>query len=365
MKAQVEIEKIKNAVILVERITGKNLTLPILSSILFVVSNKSIKLRSTNLSLGIEIEISAKVSKEGVCAVSGSILSNLFSTMSEEGEMDIELSNSNLVLTTKKNNFLLKSQPHDDFPTLPNVEGSTITLPAKKFIEGLKSVYFSASTSEIKPEIASVYVYPGDGVLTFVGTDSFRLAEKKIKAKDIYDMPSLLIPFKNIIEIMRVFGEYDGDIAVVMSKNQIVLRNENIYLTSRIIDGVFPDYHQIIPKEFKTEVVVLKQDFINALKVSNVFSDKFNQITLTIDPKQKLFSIKAKNADVGENHAALDAALSGEPVVLNVNYKYIFDCFQSISQDSIVIKVNSSNKPLVISGVSDSTFLYLVMPMNH
>jgi len=365
MKLECQVEKLKSGVSQVERVTGKNLTLPILSSILLIASSKSLKLRATNLSLGIEVEIPAKVDKEGVVAVSGSTLSGIFTNMSQNDTVNIEEDNGNLIIKTKKNKIKLKCQPSDDFPTIPRVAGSTFEIEAKKVLDGIKSVYYSSSPSDIKPEISSVYIYTDEDNLVFVSTDSFRLAEKKIKVKKIEEISGILIPFKNVSEIIRVFGEVDGTIEVCFNKNQISFSTANIYLTSRVIDGLFPDYRQIIPKSSETNAVVLKQDLLNALKLSNIFSDKFNQINLTINPKDKTFELSSLNNDVGENKTNLDANLSGDEVSLSFNYKYFLDCFQSISTDSVNLKFSGPSLPIVVSPVGDQSFTYLIMPMNR
>jgi len=133
-----------------------------------------------------------------------------------------------------------------------------------------------------------------------------------------------------------------------------------------VIDGTFPDYRQIIPKGYTTEAVALKQDVITSIKVSNVFTDKFNQVRFIIDPKGKIFEIQTKNSDIGENATAVDAALSGEKVEINFNGKYVSDCFQSIDADSVSFQLSGLNKPMVIRPASgDGTFMYLVMPMNR
>ncbi len=365
MKAECSIEKIKNAVSQVERVTGKNLTLPILNSILIIASGKSLKLRSTNLSLGIEIEVPAKIEREGVLAVSGAVLNGIFSNVSRNENVFLEDKDGNLLVKTKKSQIKLKAFPHEDFPTIPTVTGADFEIDSKKMIDGIKSVYYSSSVSDIKPEISSVYMYTNGENLVFVSTDSFRLAEKKIKTKGIEEILGILIPFKNVSEIVKVFGETYGIIKVCFNKNQISFSGENIYLTSRIIDGIFPDYRQIIPKEFSTEIVVLKQDLLNALKLSNVFSDKFNQVNLKVSPKQKLFELSSNNNDIGENKTSLDAVINGEDVELSFNYKYFLDCFQSITTDSVSIKLSGASKPIVISPVSDTSFTYLIMPMNR
>ncbi len=365
MKVECQIDKIKKALLAVERVTGKNLTLPVLSSILWVASDKSLKLRATNLNIGIEVEVASKIEKEGTIAIKGDILSSLFSVLQGDSMVKFELINNNLLVKTKLTTILLKSIPFDDFPTIPLIKGDSFSVSAPRFIDGLKSVYYSSSVSEVKPEIGSVYIYPEDDMLVFVSTDSFRLAEKKIKIKQKLNFDGVLIPFKNIIEIMKIFDGINNDLIITLQKNQISISSENIYLTSRIVDGNFPDYKQIIPKNPTTKAVVLKQDFISSLKISNIFSDKFNEVSLTIKPKEKVFEVESKNTDIGENTTMLTASLSGDNVSANFNYKYILDCFQSISSDSLSIDLNGNNKPMILKGVGDPSFMYLVMPMNR
>ena len=365
MKLECDLGKLKTSISQTERITGKNLTLPVLGSLLLIASGKSLKIRATNLSLGIEVEIPAKVEKEGVVAITGSVLSQIFSNIFQNENVYLESADGNLIVKTKRSKIRLKGQSQDDFPTIPIVSGDTFEIEAKKLTDGIKSVYYSSSVSDIKPEISSVYIYSNEGNITFVSTDSFRLAEKKVKMKGLKEVPGILIPFKNVPEILRVLGDVEGEVTVCFNKNQISFASSNVYLTSRVIDGVFPDYRQIIPKEKNTRAVVLKQDLLNALKLSNVFSDKWNQLNLSIKPKEKLFELSSSNNDVGENKTYLDAALEGEEVELGFNYKYFLDCFQSINTDSIAIELNNSSKPMVVSGSGDSSFIYLIMPMNR
>lgn len=365
MKLECSVERIKNAISQVERITGKNLTLPILNSVLLIAAGNLLKFRSTNLSLGIEIEIPAKIEKEGILAISGSILNAVFSNISQNENVFIEDNGGNLLIKTKKSQTKLKSQPSEDFPTIPIVKGVSFEMDSNKLVDGIKSVYYSSSVSDIKPEISSVFLYTQEDNLVFVSTDSFRLAEKKIKVKGIEEILGILLPYKNVGEILKVFGEIKSVIKVCFNKNQISFSSDNIYLTSRIIDGIFPDYKQIIPKNSSTEVVVLKQDLLNALKLSNVFSDKFNQVNLRILPSEKVFELSSFNNDIGENKTYLDAVLKGENIELSFNYKYFLDCFQSINTDSVSIKLSGASRPMVVSAVSDPSFTYLIMPMNR
>jgi DNA polymerase-3 subunit beta len=228
----------------------------------------------------------------------------------------------------------------------------------------LRTVLYAASVSTIKPTLSGVCIYPEDDFLVFVATDSFRLAEKKIKVKSNNDFNPIIIPLKNITEIIRVFEDITDLVNISLSQNQISFEYNGIYLVSRIVDGVFPDYKQIIPKEHKTDVVLLKQDLVNTLKISNIFADKFSQIYITAVEKSKNFEIKTKNIDIGENINKLDAIIKGDDVSVSFNYKYIIDCFSSIESDSINLEFGDTSKPMVVRGVSDKSYLYLVMPMN-
>lgn len=365
MKLECQVEKIKNALITAERITGKNLTLPVLGSVLWVASNKVLKLRATNLNIGIEIEIPAKIESDGVTAVKGDILSSLFSLLHGDSNVKFELIDSNFSVKTKTNNILLNTIPYEDFPTIPILSGDEIVIPSIKLIEGLKSVYYSSAVSDIKPEIGSVYIYPQDDMLVFVATDSFRLAEKKVKIKKELNFEGILLPLKNATEIIRILDGIDDDVKIILHKNQISLSVNGIYITSRVVDGVFPDYKQIIPRESKTQATLLKQDLLYAIKVSNILSDKFNQIVFNVKPSEKVFEVDSKNNDIGENTTHIESSLSGEDVSVNINYKYIIDCFQSINGDSIILEFNGSNRPVIVRVVSDPSFMYLVMPMNR
>ena len=176
MKIECSIEKIKNAIIICERVTGKNLTLPVLSTILFIATEKTLILRATNLSIGVEITIPAKIEKEGIVAINGAILASLFSAISGDSSVFFELIENTMNIKTKTNKINIKTIPHEDFPTLPNVSGGKFKIPTKKLLEGIKSVYYSASVSDIKPEIGSVYLHKEEDYIIFVATDSFRLS---------------------------------------------------------------------------------------------------------------------------------------------------------------------------------------------
>jgi DNA polymerase III subunit beta len=368
MRIEIHLPQFKKMISLAEKITKKNTTLPVLSCIIFEIKKNLLVIKSTNLDVGVEISIPAKSDTDGVIAVPAHTISSFISQISDQdGVVKMELVSGNLHLTSARSKVVIKTVSPEDFPSIPRVsDGNKTIISADIFLKGLKSVYYSASISSVKPELSSVYIYKNGEYLVFAATDSFRLAEKKVKIPKTTTFEDTLIPFKNIADIIRAMEDIGVDITIHSNKNLISFDANGIYLTSRIVDGTFPDYQQIIPKNYSTEIVALKQDVIDAIKVSNVFTDKFNQIKFIVDPKGKKFEIQTKNADIGENATAVDAALSGEKVEINFNGKYISDGFQSIDADSVTFQLVGLNKPMVIRPASgDGTFMYLVMPMNR
>jgi DNA polymerase-3 subunit beta len=365
MKIECVRDKLAEAVSKAEKVTGKNLTLPVLSCILFEAKGRELIIRATNLDLGVEIVVPVKVVSEGKIAVPGNIISSFISTVIGSKNITLEVIDGNLKVTTDFNTTVIKSISHEDFPTIPllNPDKKLVIAP-REFVKGIKAVWYSSATSSMKPELSSVYIYSDDESLVFVATDSFRLAEKKVKIKNIKEIGSLLIPVKNIPEIIRVLEGATGDVDVALNKNQISFRYDGVYLTSRVVDGIFPDYKQIIPKDHKTTVTLLKQDLVNAFKTATIFSDKFNKVSVKSHPSEKKFELTTKNADVGENTNSLEAVMEGEDIDINFNYRYITDCFQSIDSDSLSLDFSGLTKPLVVKGTSDRSFLYIVMPIN-
>lgn len=356
-------DSLKNPIIFAEKATSKNTTLPVLSSIILTTKKQSLIIQATNLDIGVEFTIPVKVIKEGSVAVPGILLSSVVGNLQTSKKITCSASQGIFHIKTEGDVITLHTTPLDDFPVIPIVqEGDMFTTQSKKFISGLKSVTYAASTSDIKPEFSGVYIYPQQQNLVFVATDTYRLAEKKISEKSANSFPGIIIPHKNITEILRIFEGVDDDIAVVSSKNQISFSTETIHISSRAINTPFPNYQEIFPKTYTTEATILKQDLVDTLKITNNFSDKTGRITLSISPKKKQCSLTAQNQTTGEQISIIDAVLSGEEVSHDYNYRYILECLQYIPQDSIIAKVSADGK-LVIVGLGDPSFTYLVAPL--
>lgn len=364
MKIEINKNKLIKSLSKADKVVSKNSTLPVLACVLFEVSKDSFFIKATNLEVGLKIKVPAKIINEGVCAVPSGLITSYVNNLGSDEDLVIEQKDNLLFISGERSETKINTLPVDDFPSIPDtcdVEGYKIH--SKELIEGFKGVWYASSVSSVKPELSSVYVYQNSGELIFVATDSFRLAEKKVKTKiDIFD--SVIVPQKNVLEIIRIFEDLDEDVVLKTGEDKISVETENIYLITRVIDGNFPDYKQIIPKESKTTVNLLKNDLQNVLKISNLFSNNFNQIDFKIDSLNDTFEVLSKNSEKGENRNILKGKIEGESLDISFNQKYISDCFNSIDSENIELVFNGSGKPLIIKSVKDGSFQYLVMPLN-
>ena len=366
MKLEIVKEKFQNAVSACERVAGKHVSLPVLSCIILEAKNNNLTIRSTNLDVGIEISLPAKVDLEGIVAISGGVLKSFLTNSQGDKSVSLELVGNELIVSVLGSKASVKTFPSEDFPAIPKIsEGKSFFIESREFVHGVTSVWYSSSVSSIKPELSSVYIYPDEESLVFVATDSFRLAEKKIKTKKAKDAVAMLIPFKNIAEVAKILGEINGEVEIFANKNQVSFIAQGIHITSRVVDGNFPDYKQIIPKEFTSSVTVLKQDFSQALKLTGIFSDSFNQVIFSVSKPNKSLEVKTKNNDIGEGLQSIKGLVEGLDLVINFNHKYIYDCLQSIDGESILLQFGGQGKPLVVSPDRNGGFTYLVMPMNR
>jgi DNA polymerase-3 subunit beta len=295
-------------------------------------------------------------------AVPANLLSSTISNISPTQEVTLSTDEQNLILSSGNTKTTIATIPDNDFPIIPKITTSELKISNKDLIKGIKSVAVSASISSIKPELGSVYIYQNSNQLFFVATDSFRLAEYNLAVSPKIELPPILLPIKNIPEIIR-FLEGGDEVSVAVTEHQISFTKKNAYLTSRLIEGNFPDYRQIIPKSASTTATILKNDFLSALRLASVFSGSFQQIRLAIDPKKKQFLISSKS-DVGSGNESLKAELSGDAVELSFNHRYLVDGLSAFDGESVTISFHGTGKAAVIRSAKES-LMYLVMPMNR
>ena len=367
MKFKLSTTKFGDLINRAERITSRKSALPILSKILVIITKESFAVRTTNLEVGLEGEVSIvweSEPKEGKFAVEAQVLKNFLSQVRSSKDMTLEVKESVVELSTTTTTATITISEPDDFPSLPQFEKGEVTsniqIQASDFIDSVSSVSYASAVSTMKPELSSIYIHSHNNELYFVATDTFRLAEKVLPIKTQGDI-SLLIPQQNAVELTKVI-DLEAMLDLEFTSNLLKIKQNKLLITVRVVDGTFPDYRQIIPAEFDTEATVLFYDYENSLRLSSIFADKYHQVTLEFGEKEVV--INSKGNEQGQSSITIPAGVTGETMSSRFNQRYLSEPLSSLKGDNLLVKL-SPNKPMLISNPSDQTFRYLVMPMHQ
>lgn len=343
----------------------RSASLPSLAGILLVAGDDGIKLRATNLETSIDFKVSGTIQKTGVVVLPATTLKEITSSFSGTGVITIEHAGDTVLISSPAGRSTLKTLPYEDFPTLPfpDAPQATITLTGTIIKNLISSVVGCASPSSVRPELGSVLISAQGGILTAVATDSFRLAEKKVTVPETVVPFSILIPAKNALDIIQTIP--DETVTILIDEHQCAFSWPLGIITTRLVTISYPDYTQIIPKTFISEVQVLRKDFESGARRTAIFSDSFQKIKIQFIKDEKKISFSARNSDIGESSETIPAAVTGESIELSFNYRYLTAPLPLIHSETVTLSAAGIGRPLIMRGLGDASFLYLVMPMNQ
>ena len=373
MKLLIPQEKLKQGLNIVERISSKSLTLPILNNILIGTEKNFLNLSATDLEIGVRWWVLSKVEKQGSVTIPSRLLSSFVNL----------LPNSNVTLESKNNNLSVKSDSYkteikglsaEEFPIIPTiVDGESISLDGSAFCRDLGQVVDIPVPSTTRPEISGIYFSFQKNTITIAATDSFRLGEKRIFLKSSSSLTkeySLILPQKTIKEIVNIFNEKPGELKMYFSPNQIMfeypmeeINHPQIQIISRLIEGDYPNYKEIIPKKYTTRLILDRNEFLNQVKTASLFSGKVNEIKIKVEPKTKKVSILSQSSELGDHQSFITGKVEGEPVEISFNHRFLLDGLQSIKTAEVIFELNNDSGPGVLKSPNDGTYLYVVMPI--
>jgi len=361
MKAIVNQKNFKKALGIVEKVVAKNTTLPILSNILFKTENGRLKLSATNLEIGINYTIGAKIEEVGQVAVPARIISDFTNNINDE---KIALIVKNNVLSVNSEHYKTQILGLDakDFPIIPKIKNKPLaTIPIKILRNSALLVVDSIALSEARPELAGIYVNFENDKIIFASTDSFRLTEKQIDFKHSLKN-SFIIPRNTALELVRVAGELEGEIVINISDNQVSFSSDDFEMVSRLVDGNYPDYKKVIPDKFISKVLVNKNDLEKNIRLAGLFSSNISDVK--IQCLETKTNITAKNPDRGEIETDIPSTLKNQPFEIAVNYHYLIDGLKIIDTNEVVIEYTGQGSPIVIKpGDNRKDLVYLIMPL--
>ncbi len=355
---------------LADRYTNQTDINPVLNGIFLKAEKNSLLIRSTDLYSGFETKIPAQVKKEGESVVPAKPIISVLSSINDE-KINLESKDGSLYLTTKNTSTNLKTYSHEDFPKLPKIKnGQKIIFFFFLLFKNLKNVFFAAASSDIKPEISSILFSAGnakskpDGGLKIAATDSFRLAEKSFGA-NFEKTGSFLFPAKSAAGFIKILENFDGEVEVGFDEHHLFAFHPSFSYFTRLIEGNFPEYEQIIPSSFITEAAVSKKELIENLKLAGVFSGRLKEIKMRVHPGDNLLEIMTSDGEFGENNSQMPAQVTGENLEISFNQRYLLEGLEQVSSDGVILRFSGPNRPLLIQNPRDVSYLYLVMPMKN
>ena len=362
-------QKLKEVLDYADRIVTRHITLPILNNFLIKTEKNGLKISSTNLEIGVTSWFPCKVEKNGEITVPAKIFNSIISSLNtDKVALEVKKDNS---LNIISNNYkaVLKGESASDFPIIPSLKKeNSFTVDSKLFAKSLSQLIGFVSNSETRPEITGIFIskQSGENNLKIASTDSFRLGERIINLNDNNkDIEfSLIIPSRTCAEIIRIFSNMEGELLIIIEKNQIGFELGRVEVVSRLIEGNYPDYKKLIPQEFNLTVSLVKEDFVKTIKLVSLLSSRVSDIKLSFRKgKESKLVMYAADSDLGENDAEIPAEISGEDLEVKFNWKYLADGIVGLSGRTVVFNFIDETKPCLIKSPEDKGFLYLVMPI--
>jgi DNA polymerase-3 subunit beta len=349
-------------------------TLPILANILLTTDHGRLKLSATNLEIGINCWIDAEILEDGSTTVPAKTFSDLVGSLRQsQVELSVPEEDHTINIKCQGTHSTIKGMDPSEFPQIPSAEGSElpVSLDAKQLKEMIEQVAFAAADDDSRPVFTGVHVEFANEQVTFAAADAFRLAVRATALPGAEQAPdNILIPAKTLNELARILpSEGAVQMLVTPNRSQVLFHSDNVDLVSRLIEGTFPNFRQIIPKEHSTRAVVETKEFAAAVKTVVPFArDSSNIARVKVsggsEGEPGTLTIEATAEDIGSNISTINAAVDGPEQQIIFNVKYLSDVLAVLDTPEVALEVTSAARPGVIKPVGPADYTYVIMPMS-
>jgi DNA polymerase-3 subunit beta len=371
MKTVLLQEKLKEGLSAIERISSRSFSLPSLNNVLIKTIKNFICLEATNLEIGLRWWILAKTEKEGEIAVPSGLFSSFISLLPNE-KLELESVETNLKIKHGAQTTQIKGFSSEDFPVIPQIkENGAVLFESGPFCEGLGQVIGVPSLSASRPEISGIHFLLQKNQAVIAATDSFRLGEKKISFEGPQkEEVSFILPQKTAREVISIFGEKEGPLRLYFSPNQVMFEflmteslHPKIQLISRLVEGEYPNYQEIIPTKFETQALLKKDEFVEQIKLASLFGKKTNEVNLKVDANGQKIEIFSQSPDLGEYKSQLSGEIKGSGIEASFNYKFLLDGLLSIKSQEVFFGLSGKDGAGILKPNNAEDYIYIVMPM--
>lgn len=369
---QVELER---ALHHVSRAVARRSTLPVLSNVLLVADEQGLRITGTNLEIALSVSLQAEVIEPGQLSVRAEVLTNLVSSLPRhEVTLEAKTGATDLRVMCGTTKSRIPGLPADDFPTIARIGDQPPTAVTKVDVlrEAISQVVFAAATDDSRPVLAGTYVEFRKQELTLAAADGFRLSVRTLSLEQSAAAEcSILIPAKALAELARVVGDSEETVQLLVTPNrsQVLARSGRLEFLSRLIDGHFPDFRQLLPQQWRTRVTVDREAFLAAARRAKIFAQSNNEVVkLELVPGDSeldpgLLVISAQAAEAGDTEDTLPARVEGPAATIAFNGRYLTDILSVLKSDEIMLEMTTPNAAGVFRPVGDESFVHLVMPM--
>lgn len=364
MKLTTKREELVSKLSTVSRAVSTRAATQALSGILLTADEGGAKLAATDGEMGLREALEAEVSGEGSVLLPGRLLSELARSLGDDTvEIELRESERDVEIRSGGSNFHLRVLPAEDFPSLPDEGAEPLKIPAPALAETVELVARAASRDDMRPVLTGVLVTASGQEMTMVATDSYRLAVKRTELESaIGGELEANIPAKALRELGRLVagGELE-EVSVSLLPNQAVFRAGPILLNTRLIDGQFPNFRQLLPESYDHDVRLPRPEFLDVVRRVSQLAQRNAPLRLAFS--QGELKVSASTPDVGDAEETMPAAFEGESLEIGFNPEFLRDGIESVAGDEVMLRLISPLRPGLLQPVDNEDFRYLVMPI--
>ena len=364
MELTVTQENFARALSAVGRVASNKTGLPILSNILLRTDGNRLLIAATNLEIATTQYIGAKIITPGAITVPARLISEFVSSLPKDS-IDLKIINNNIHLTSGKFHSVINGVIADEFPELPTINETasiSYTINTEDFKQAVSQTVITASSDATRPVLTGVYWHSHEGQLYLAATDGYRLSERRLV--ETTSQVSAIIPVQTLQEVLRTIVDDADSVDILFDETQVRFRINEAEIISRLVDGNFPDYRQLIPASSDITATVNKQDFVRVTKIAGLFArESGGSVTLTVDSDNKSVSLHSIASEYGENTSELTAEAKGSGQV-TLNSRYLSEALSVVEGDTLEFSFSGKLTPCILKSVNkDTNYYHVIMPL--
>lgn len=357
-------KELSKALSITTKAVDVNNTLPVLNNVLLKAEGKKLHFTATNLEVAVTYFLETEVKNEGEITLPAKLLSNYVNFLKDD-QIEMVVEGTDIQVKTSDSKTRIKGIPAAEFPPIPQVEKEAeVTIKVSDFKKAVGQVVFAAAMNTTRPILGGVFLKLGEDGLLMVSTDSYRLSEKTIPVQKKSGEIVCVIPAKTILELGAILEVVDPEISLDLwvSKNQVMFSVGNIQLISRLIEGQFPNYQQIIPKSSLTQVEFEVSDLTLALKRINIFAKENNNKVVLKVAEGKIL-ITTESTQYGEGEITMSPEIKGEPNEVALNSQFLLEALANLASSKVIMEIGEKVNPVILKPKEEKGYLHIIMPL--